>query len=523
MQEPLNYRGLRRWSMLILYPVLLLSAWVAALLLTILAMPFLLGPFSATAIAGVGIVGVAAMIIPPIIGTLAGLWGVATAKRKVVKFFRGKRLPADHPLVRVTAEQAARLGMACPEVYVYEDEDINAWATGASPSNAAVGITRGALERLRPDYVYAVIGHELGHIAAADIRRMQFAISFQNALVWFFGFRSWRWRAQHLFGFVGQLGIMGMSRRREYWADAVGAVLTSADAMKGALVTIQQDGQRPSRKRKYYNQLMFSWHGGNFLASHPTMSQRCAALNEGAFEASVLRKMGATSHRKSKPRQNEAQTSRQLWSTLANRLDQWEESVAFMVGTSAVALSVLGGIGYYAWAAHHDESAGSALQQEIIVAAAPQPVPLATEAPTVPPLAFAPRVAAWSATVETLPAPVSSDDAQEFAVPGFGCFKRLNSRMPKGVQHVFDEQRYWSVYSSVTPSGVKAVREIPGALRRCLKQGGGKIDPQPSSVENRKVEVWAFANETTCWFTAAAAESSSGAATILGSCNSPED
>lgn len=214
MQEPLNYRGLRRWSMLILYPVLLLSAWVAALLLTILAMPILLGPFSAAAIAGAGMLGVAAMIIPPVIGTVWGLWGVATARRTVVKFFRGKRLAPDHPLVRVTAEQAARLGMACPEVYVYEDEDINAWATGASPSNAAVGITRGALERLRPDHVHAVIGHELGHIAAADIRRMQFAISFQNALVWFFGFRSWRWRAQHLFGFVGQLGIMGMSRRR---------------------------------------------------------------------------------------------------------------------------------------------------------------------------------------------------------------------------------------------------------------------------------------------------------------------
>lgn len=523
MQEPLDYRGLRRWSMLILFPVLLLSSWIAALIFCVLALPFMMGPLSAAAIAGAGIAVLAAMIVPPVTGTLAGLLRIATGKRQAVRHFRATRIPPEDLLVRMTKDLAAQLGMKCPEVYVYEDDDINAWATGTSASNAAIGITRAALERLSRDEVRAVIGHELGHIAAADIRRMQFALGFQNALVWFFGIRSWRWNAQHIFGFVGQLGIMGMSRRREYWADAIGAVLTSPETMKSALLAVQRDGQRPKRHRKYYNQLLFSWSGGNLLASHPTMHQRCTALDEGAFEASVLRKMGATSRRKSKPHQNGARPSRQPWSTLANRLDQWEESVAFMVGTSALALSVLSGIGYYAWTVHHDGSTRLALQQEIIVAAAPKPVPPAAEEPTVPPLAFAPRVAAWSATVETLPAPVSADDAQEFAVPGFGCFKRLNSRMPKGVQHVFDEQQYWSVYSSVTPSGANALREIPETLRRCLKQGGGKIDPQPSSVENRKVEVWAFANETTCWFTAAAAKSSSGAATILGSCNSPED
>jgi len=385
VQEPLNYRGLRRWSMLILFPVLLLSAWVAAMLLTILAMPFLLGPFSAAAIAGVGMIGVAAMIVPPVIGTLAGLWGVATGKRKVVKFFRGKRLAPDHPLVRVTEDQATRLGMACPEVYVYEDDDINAWATGVSPSNAAVGITRGALQRLSPDHVHAVIGHELGHIAAADIRRMQFAISFQNALVWFFGLRSWRWRAQHLFGFVGQLGIMGMSRRREYWADAVGAVLTSADAMKGALLAVERDGQQPRKNRRYYNQLMFNWHGGSLLASHPTMSQRCAALEEGAFEDAVLRKAGANSLQYRKPIQNGVQAS-ERWL----RVQDWAADLAQRPIVTVVTLVflLLGTPGViYLYAVHQIEPSTEYLA--IVV-----PPPAAVAKPDATPQ-FVPQVAGW--------------------------------------------------------------------------------------------------------------------------------
>jgi hypothetical protein len=407
--------------------------------------------------------------------------------------------------------------MKCPEVYLYEDDDINAWATGTSASNAAIGITRAALERLSRDQIRAVIGHELGHIAAADIRRMQFALGFQNALVWFFGFRSWRWNAQHIFGFVGQLGIMGLSRRREYWADAIGAVLTSPETMKSALLAVQRDGQRPKRRRKYYNQLLFSWPGGNLLASHPTMQQRCAALDEGAFEASALRKMGATSSRLPKPLQNPASTLKETWYRFPKPTTAWwsENGLDAALGVLAPVLLVSGA--WYVW------ELAKAPPPAIIVQQPAKPAEPIVTASVKPAPAPAPRVAAWSATAEPSPASPSAAAELEFEPPGYRCFKALDSRMPAGVTREFDERKDWSVYSASSVAAEKPLQQIPATLRECLRRSGARLEPKASAVENRKIEVWAYANETTCWFTPAVARAGSGPLSVLGNCHSPED
>lgn len=134
--------------MLILFPVLIVSAWVAAMLMVMVILPVALPAFSAAAIAGIGIFGVAAVIVPPVIGTISGLLGMAFGKGRVVRAFGASRVPDDHPLAQVTHRMAARLGMPGPEVYVYPDDDVNAWATGSSASTAAIGLTRGALQRL---------------------------------------------------------------------------------------------------------------------------------------------------------------------------------------------------------------------------------------------------------------------------------------------------------------------------------------------------------------------------------------
>lgn len=502
MQGRLDYRGLRRWSMLLLFPVLIVSAWVAAMLMVLVTLPVTLPAFSAAAIAGVGIFGIAALIVPPVIGTIAGLLGMLRAKSQMVRAFNASPLPRNHPLVGVTSQMAARLGMPAPEVYVYPDEDINAWATGTSASNAAVGLSRGAFDRLSRDHIHAVVAHELGHIAAADLRRMAFATGFQNALVWFFGFKSWRWNAQHIFGFVGQMGIMGMSRRREYWADAVGAILTSPETMRDALRAVERDATRPARKRRYFNQLMFNWPGSPLLASHPTFAQRYATLNEGAFHAMALRKMGAAS---SFGLGNGEDHS---WQERFNVWWRVNRANAAMAAT-VVAIMSAPGLMMYEWQMRASEDSEPHW-------------PVVYNQEAVPVVAGS-RVAAWSHIEEPAVVPPPPRDELADEPVGYRCFKLLDRRLPVGVSQAFDESKEWLQYSASSVTAEPSLQQIPASLRDCLRKSGAKLEPKASAVENRKIEVWAYANETTCWFTPAAARAGSGPFTVLGRCHSPED
>ena len=61
-------------------------------------------------------------------------------------------------------------GMPKPDLYVMEDKNINAFASGRDPEHAVICVTTGALERLDKQELEGVLGHELSHIANYDIR-----------------------------------------------------------------------------------------------------------------------------------------------------------------------------------------------------------------------------------------------------------------------------------------------------------------------------------------------------------------
>lgn len=446
MQEPLDYRGLRRWTVWVwLLIVLIVSSYLAAIPM-LLMLALTLG-VSAGATAAIGMAAAGALFIIPAWGICGGLMGILSSKNRAVRFFRATKLPNDHALTRLTAQLAARLGLPPPEVYVYPDDDINAWATGVSRSNAAIAVSRGAFMRLSRDHMHAVVGHELGHIAAADIGRMQFALSFQNASVGYFMFRGLKRAAGHSVGFVGQLGILGMSRRREYWADAIGALLTSPETMQGALRAVVEDGQRPPRKRKYYNQLMFSWPGSVFLSSHPTLDQRLRALDEGEFYDAVLKKMGRTAitpHSRGQP------ASR----TLAGR-DEWQGTSAqgsfAFAAVSIILLSLVGAGVYYVSETHSNREA--VVVQAGADARGPQVAGWTAEAPNASEVR--PTKSAKAAqSVKTVALPVypkepryEPDDAggdgeltpyQMLVEQGVGCIYRAKLNDSYGSQHLED-------------------------------------------------------------------------------------
>ncbi len=75
-------------------------------------------------------------------------------------------------LYNVVEELAIAAGRRPPRIYVVETEALNAFATGTSEQNSAIGVTRGLLNTLNREELQGVIGHEMGHVANLDTRYM---------------------------------------------------------------------------------------------------------------------------------------------------------------------------------------------------------------------------------------------------------------------------------------------------------------------------------------------------------------
>ena len=121
----------------------------------------------------------AGIAVPVIV--LASLWRIASLRRKggagVAEALGGRRVttatkrPGEKRLMNVVEEMAIAAGMPVPEVYVLDDETrINAFAAGFSLDDAAVGVTRGALDQLDRGELQGVIAHEFSHVLNGDMR-----------------------------------------------------------------------------------------------------------------------------------------------------------------------------------------------------------------------------------------------------------------------------------------------------------------------------------------------------------------
>src|SRR5690606_30118975 len=79
--------------------------------------------------------------------------------------------PDERRLLNVVEEMALASGVPVPEVWVLDEEDgINAFASGHSPADAAIGVTRGCLRTLTRSELQGVIAHEFSHILNGDMR-----------------------------------------------------------------------------------------------------------------------------------------------------------------------------------------------------------------------------------------------------------------------------------------------------------------------------------------------------------------
>ncbi|MBU0484097.1 MAG: M48 family metallopeptidase [Proteobacteria bacterium] len=229
--------------------------------------------------------------------------------------------PDQQKILNVVEEMAIASGSPVPPVYLLKEEGINAFAAGYSPSDAVIGVTRGAIRKLSRDELQGVIAHEFSHIHNGDMRLNIRLIGILHGilLLGLIGYHVLRGSAYSrsskkegggalalglglvVIGFAGtffgNLIKAAVSRQREFLADASAVQFTrNPDGIGGALQRIGADSvgsvlantNSAEISHALFSQGFTSFFGGLF-ATHPPLAERIKKIKpdwDGKFERS---------------------------------------------------------------------------------------------------------------------------------------------------------------------------------------------------------------------------------------------
>jgi heat shock protein HtpX len=212
----------------------------------------------------------------------------------------------------LVAELAQRAKLPMPKVYIMDNPQPNAFATGRNPENSAVAATTGLLQMLNREEIAGVMAHELAHVKHRDTLLMTItatiagAISMLTNFAFFFGGND----RNNPLGFVGTLTMvflaplaamivqMTISRTREYEADREGAEISgNPRGLASALNKISAYAKQipnetaersPAMAHMYIINPLSGQRMDNLFSSHPATENRIAALmamEQGARQA----------------------------------------------------------------------------------------------------------------------------------------------------------------------------------------------------------------------------------------------
>jgi heat shock protein HtpX len=235
-------------------------------------------------------------------------------------------------LTNVVEEMSIASGVPVPRIYIIDDPDPNAFVTGADPAKSHLAVTQGLLDLLDRDELQAVVAHELGHVKNLDMQLMTLVAGLAGVIALISDgtgrmiFRSGRsgvrlgggggggrggdknggglivivlvlwlisWALAPL---VTRLLALGISRKREYLADAMAAQFTrNPAALASALDKIEKQPLPTKAIKKGVAHLCIAdplgWKAtnnpgvmGELFSTHPPMAIRVARLKAMAFQ-----------------------------------------------------------------------------------------------------------------------------------------------------------------------------------------------------------------------------------------------
>jgi heat shock protein HtpX len=207
-------------------------------------------------------------------------------------------------LYQMVSELAARAGLPMPRVYLMDNPQPNAFATGRNPQHAAVAATTGLVQMLSRDEIAGVLAHELAHIKHHDTLTMTITATIAGAISMLaqFGLFFGGGNRNNGMGWIGTLAMvilapiaamlvqMAISRTREYSADATGAQISGRPlALASALARIENAAhqienpvaeQHPATAHLFIINPLSGARMDNLFGTHPATENRIAALQD---------------------------------------------------------------------------------------------------------------------------------------------------------------------------------------------------------------------------------------------------
>jgi heat shock protein HtpX len=219
-------------------------------------------------------------------------------------------------LYAIVRDLARNAGLPMPRVYLIDDPQPNAFATGRNPEHAAVAVTTGLLQTLSREEAAGVLAHELAHVKHRDTLTMTITATIAGAIsmlaqsfMWGSMFGGHRENNNGM-GMIGSLLLvilapiaamivqMAISRTREYAADRLGAeIVGQPEWLASALAKIEQAAhavpnevaeRNPALAHLFIVNPLSGARMDNLFSTHPATENRVAALMDLARQMGRL-------------------------------------------------------------------------------------------------------------------------------------------------------------------------------------------------------------------------------------------
>jgi heat shock protein HtpX len=253
--------------------------------------------------------GQSGMVVAFLVAAATNLFAYWRSDKMVLSMYGAREADerAAPELYGLVGQLAREAELPMPRVYIMDNPQPNAFATGRNPEHAAVAVTTGLLQRLNKDELAGVLSHELGHIKHRDTLLMTITATLAGAISMLANFGFYFGGGRNNDKGVGPIGgllllvlgplaaglvQMGISRGREYEADRIGAEISKRPlSLASALLKISSAAKQipnstaernPASAHLFIVNPLSGAGMDNLFSTHPNVENRIARLDEMA-------------------------------------------------------------------------------------------------------------------------------------------------------------------------------------------------------------------------------------------------